>query len=135
MEKAREMSFKAEDVATNNFEVWNKALLSGDPKNVSTLYSESATFLPTMSPDFKIGKEEAEEYFKHFLSKNPNGKIIKEEIQEINEPALIHSGLYDFEVGPEDNRKTVNARFTYVLKKNKNGDTEILHHHSSVVPE
>ena len=81
------------------------------------------------------GEYGAEEYFKHFLIKNPRGKIIQEEVQILGTDGYLHSGMYDFEVGPGDDRKVVEARFSFVWKKDDQGEWKIVHHHSSARPK
>jgi len=122
------------ETAKQNFSVWNEALLSKQPEKVAELYSETATFLPTMSKEFKKGQAEAEGYFEHFLEKNPSGEIIEDEVQMIDQNHYLHSGMYNFEVGSEDKRETVEARFTFLWEKDENNDWKIAHHHSSVKP-
>ncbi|MCD4761845.1 SgcJ/EcaC family oxidoreductase [bacterium] len=124
-----------EKIAEQNFLKWAKLLETKDLEQVVELYSEEATFLPTLSDKFKKGQKEAEGYFKNFLEKDPSGKIIKQAVQLLSVDTYLHSGLYDFEVGPNETRSTVKARFTYVWKKNKNGEWQIIHHHSSMKPE
>jgi uncharacterized protein (TIGR02246 family) len=63
-----------QEIASRNFGMWNSALQTGNPKEVAALYIADATFLPTVSGEFKKGQYSAEEYFKHFLEKNPNEK-------------------------------------------------------------
>lgn len=123
------------ETAKSNFKLWNDALQSKDAKKVAELYSEDNTFHPTMSGDFKSGQEGAEDYFEHFLMSDPFGKVVEEQVQPIGTDSYIHSGLYDFEVGPVDKRNTVEARFTYVWKKDKDGKWKIIHHHSSQKPK
>lgn len=124
-----------EKIAEENFKRWNNALLTREAKNVANLYIEDASFLPTVSPEFKKGQAEAEGYFKHFLEKNPKGKIVKEIIQPISEKYYLHSGLYDFELGPDEDRQIVEARFTFLWEMNDGGEWLIAHHHSSVKPK
>jgi uncharacterized protein (TIGR02246 family) len=121
-------------IARANFRKWNDALQTKDPRKVALLYCENNTFHPTMSGDFKSGQKGAEDYFEHFLLKNPLGKVVKEEIQPLGSDSYIHSGLYDFEVGPVDKREIAEARFTYVWVRGLDGEWKILHHHSSVKP-
>lgn len=122
------------EIAQENFKMWNNTLLTKDAKKVAELYSEDATFHPTMSGDFKLGQEGAGDYFEHFLLKNPVGKVVEEKVQPIGDDSYLHSGLYNFEIGPTDKRETAKARFTYLWKKDKNGQWKIAHHHSSVLP-
>ena len=122
-------------IAGENFAAWNKALLSRDAERVASLYAEDATFLPTMSDKFKMGKDGARGYFLHFLEKNPSGSIVEEAIQSLAANCYLHSGMYNFEIGPVRNRQTIEARFTFVWRKSDQGDWQILHHHSSLKPE
>lgn len=122
------------ETAKANMSRWLNSLEMKDPKRVAMLYADNATFLPTVSGDFKRGQEGAEEYFSHFLNKNPRGSIVEEVVEPIGENAYLHCGMYNFELdGDEGERKVVQARFDYVWKK-KNGRWEIAHHHSSLRP-
>lgn len=128
---------KLERQARENFDEWNKRLKNKDKVKVAELYSEGSTFLPTMSGDFvhgENGKNKTEDYFEHFLKKNPAGIIKEQAVQKTGEDTYLHSGMYDFVVGPADKRETVEARFTYVWQKGKDGNWKIIHHHSSVKP-
>ena len=133
--KKGDPNMELKEIVRRNFETWADSLKTKDPKKVAELYSKDSTFLPTVSGEFKRGQDGAEEYFKHFLEKNPTGEIIQEEAKFLGDDCVLHSGLYNFEVGPEDNRQTVEARFTYTWKKNKQGKWEIVHHHSSTKSE
>jgi len=123
-----------EDIANKNFEMWNEALQIGSPEEVAKLYTEDATFLPTLSEEFKKGQLGAEEYFKHFLEKNPVGEVIKGEVQTLGNDCYMHSGMYNFEVDSDNGRQVVEARFTFVWEKNDQGEWKIKHHHSSLKP-
>lgn len=123
-----------ESIAKKNFAKWNAALLTKDARQVADLYTGDATFLPTVSPEFKKGQSGAEAYFHHFLEKDPNGKVVEEAVQPLSPDCYLHSGMYDFEVGPQNQREIVHARFTFLWKKGKDGQWRIAHHHSSKVP-
>ncbi len=124
-----------QDLATTNFQRWNDALQTKDPEQVAALYTQDNSFLPTLSPEFKHGQNGAVAYFHHFLEKNPFGAIIEEQVQDLGENAYLHSGMYDFEVGPSDNRSVAHARFSYVWVKEDDGVWRIAHHHSSLKPQ
>lgn len=124
-----------EEIAIANFEMWNEALQTKDPRKVAELYTKDATFLPTVSGELKRGIGGAEGYFKHFLEKDPIGKITEAVVQKIDEKSFLHIGKYDFEVGPQDDRKTLHARFTFLWQLDENGEWKIAHHHSSFNPE
>lgn len=124
---------QAEQIARDNFNRWNDALQTGVPATVAGMYTGDASFLPTVSPEFKHGAAGAESYFEHFLAKDPVGIIVEDEVQKINDSTILHSGLYNFEVGPEDDRSVVEGRFTFLWIKE--GDKwKIAHHHSSIKP-
>ncbi|MFA6106382.1 MAG: SgcJ/EcaC family oxidoreductase [Patescibacteria group bacterium] len=120
-----------EQIAKENFSKWNDQLLSGKAEKVASLYTEKNTFLPTVSGDFKRGKDGAKEYFKHFLEKNPEGEIIEGKVDVISADCYVHSGKYNFTVDAEEGRAVVEAEFSYVWKKNEAGEWEVDHHHSS----
>jgi len=135
-----EQKLELKELAAKNFETWNKALLSHNAHEVASLYAADASFLPTLNPKFKKGREGAEAYFEHFLEKNPEGKVIEEAVQKTsvdkdgNISGFLHSGMYNFETGVPDNHQTVEARFTFLWQKDEAGDWKIEHHHSSLKP-
>lgn len=135
MEKLETIPDQEKQLALANFSLWNETLLSKDPQKVAELYAEDATFLPTVSKEFKKGQSGAAEYFTHFLEKNPVGEIIEDEVQPMGDGYYLHSGRYNFKVGPENEKKEIEARFSLVWRKNTEGKWEIIHHHSSLRPE
>ena len=45
-----------EGIAKQNFKTWSESLTTKDPKAVAELYTSDATFLPTVSGEFKKGR-------------------------------------------------------------------------------
>ena len=124
----------SQNIVQRNMKRWMDALLIGKPEAVAAIYTEDATFLPTLFPDFKQGIPGAREYFVHFLEEHPIGTIIESAVQSLGEDAYLHSGLYDFEIDDgEGGRTTAHARFTYLWVQ-EDGGWKIAHHHSSLVP-
>lgn len=122
------------EAAKINMSQWLSSLETKDPQKVAELYAENATFLPTVSGDFKRGRVGVKEYFVHFLPKNPKGRVVKDVITPIGEDAYLHCGMYDFDLDAGGGKRaTVQARFDYLWKRN-NGRWEIAHHHSSIRP-
>lgn len=122
-------------IAEENFKRWNKVLQTNNSYEVAKLYEDNSSFLPTLSGDFKKGKNGAMKYFEHFLQEKPVAEIIKSEVQESEDgKTLIHSGMYNFKVEEKNNQKIIQARFTFVWQKNKKGEWKIIHHHSSLKP-
>ena len=60
------------------------------------------------------GRVKAKAYFVHFLQKAPPGTIREDIEQSVGDNVIIHSGLYDFDLGSARNRKVAHARFTLV---------------------
>ena len=126
----------SEILAKELFDKWNDLLQTKDKNNVAAMYSDDATFLPTLNGELKRGVEGAVGYFEHFLTKNPKGTIMESAIQESDDKSMIlYSGLYNFEIGEENAREIVEARFTFAFQKNAEGEWRIVHHHSSLRPE
>lgn len=123
-----------EIVARNNFFVWIEALKTKDPKKVANLYHDELSFLPTVSNEFKKGQPGAEEYFIHFLQKNPKGSLVKDEIKVLTAEIYLHSGFYDFEIEDKGEKIIVEARFSFLWILD-NGEWKIIHHHSSEKPK
>jgi uncharacterized protein (TIGR02246 family) len=121
-------------LAQENFQRWNNALKAKNYEKVAALYStEDLSFLPTVSPEFIRDPEKTKEYFMEFLKKLPEGTITSDNVQRYGDDAYLHTGMYTFMVGPEDNRSPVEARFSYMWRK-IDGEWKITHHHSSAVP-
>lgn len=112
------------------FEQWNRALGSGDPKNVVALYEYNAILLPTVSNQVRHNHQEIEDYFVNFLAKGPQGKIDESNVRIFGDLA-INSGIYTFRF--KDNA-VVQARFSFVYRWNGQ-DWKIIEHHSSAMPE
>jgi len=133
--KGGNKQMEMEKVARENLGKWVEALKTLDAKVMAEFYAQDATFLPTLSPDFKKGTGEAKQYFVHFLEKYPVAEIKNEVVQPLGEDVYLHSGMYDFEIGPDGERSAVQARFSYVWKKDEDGKWKIIHHHSSLKPQ
>ncbi|MBI2484253.1 SgcJ/EcaC family oxidoreductase [Candidatus Uhrbacteria bacterium] len=125
---------RIQQIAKENFLIWNQSLSSGDPKNVAALYSRDCTFLPTLSEDFKIGRAAAQQYFSRFLKMHPNGTISNDRVEQLGDGSYLHCGFYDFELDGKKGREVAHARFTFIWKLNDNHEWRIFHHHSSMHP-
>ncbi len=112
------------------FEEWNTALQTGEPRNVTALYESNAILLPTISNQVRHNHEEIEDYFIHFLAKGPKGVINESNIRTFGNIA-INSGVYTFSF---NDGNTVQARFTFVYRRNQERWL-IIEHHSSAMPE
>lgn len=113
------------------FDIWNNALQTGDPKKVAVLYDENnGILLPTLSNKVRHNRTEIEDYFVHFLAKGPVGKIDESNIRIFDQLA-INSGVYTFTF---KDGTAAQARFTFVYQWSGE-DWMIIEHHSSQMPE
>ena len=112
------------------FDDWNKALQTGNPDEVVKLYDKKAILLPTLSGQVRHTHDEIKDYFVHFLSKKPIGKINESNIRIFGNLA-INSGIYTFNF---KDGSSAEARFTYVYKKVDENNWIIVEHHSSLLP-
>lgn len=112
------------------FDLWNNAIQSNEPRNVVTLYDESAILLPTISNKVRHNHDEIMDYFVNFLAKNPVGKINKSNVRIFDDIA-INSGIYTFNF---KDGTSAQARFTFVYRI-INKQWKIIEHHSSLLPE
>ena len=117
---------------SDQFEMWNQALQTGDPDNVVACYAADAILLPTVSAKVRHNHAEIRDYFVHFLAKKPSGRITEQNIR-IYDNIAINSGLYTFSLTGDDGQAEVGARFTFVYQKNNDGWL-IIEHHSSILP-
>jgi uncharacterized protein (TIGR02246 family) len=114
------------------FQLWNKALASGDAKQVAARYSkQSAILLPTISDIPRMDQESLIEYYESFLQKKPQGKII-ESVINIGQGWCEDCGVYQLTMGATGEKVLARYTFVYVLE---DGEWTIAHHHSSPMPE
>lgn len=119
--------------AASLFERWNAALATGDANAVAALYSEDAVLLPTFSGGPFKGRAAIAGYFRHFLKKQPQGRIEHRTLQlGCNMAADV--GLYTFSVIQTDgSHADAPARYTFIYQY-RNGVWWIVHQHSAVLP-
>ncbi|OUX37351.1 MAG: DUF4440 domain-containing protein [Kiritimatiellaceae bacterium TMED266] len=111
------------------FDLWNNALQTRDPKQVSALYGEGSILLPTLSNEVRHNHAEIEDYFVHFLAKGPVGTLLESNVRIYDELA-INSGIYSFAF---EDGTTATARFTFAYAR-QNDQWMIAEHHSSLLP-
>lgn len=112
---------------------WDQALRSGDAHQVSRLYSDDALLLPTLSAEPRRDGAGINNYFESFLAKAPEGRIESREIRLGCNQAL-DAGTYSFLLHPPGQQaERVQARYSFVYVF-RNGEWQILHHHSSLLP-
>ena len=112
---------------------WLKAVSSGGPDAVMTLYLDNAVLLPTLAPGVHGNPAKRLEYFKIFTAnENLQGTIDELHTRVIGDVG-INSGLYTFTFKKNGQPVSAAARFSFVYKKTPLG-WMIVDHHSSLVP-
>ena len=92
----------------DNFRSWNDALKAKDYETASALYSTSdLSFLPTVSSEFIRDAPSTKRYFQDFVKRLPDGKITDDNVQFLSEDAYLHTGMYTFMTGPDDDRAAI----------------------------
>ena len=125
-----------EEQVAELFQRWNRALASGDPGQVSALYSDDALLLPTLSAEPRRGEAAIRDYFVSFLRRAPQGRIDSRTIR-LGCDSALDAGTYSFLVRDPDQPAApagwVSARYTFVYER-RDGEWRIVHHHSSLQP-
>lgn len=111
------------------FDDWNKALQTGDARQVVSLYAENSPLLATLAAAPRVTQEEKLEYFEKFLLLKPVGKIESAWI-DIECNAAVNTGLYTFTLA---DGRTLKARYTFTYEF-KDDRWVITSHHSSLAP-
>lgn len=115
------------------FAQWNASLQTRSPEKVADNYAEDAILISTLSNKVRHNHEEIEDYFEHFLAKQPVVSIDEENIR-VFEDIAINSGLYTFDILVDGKHEKIKARYTFVYRK-VDGKWLIVEHHSSMLPE
>ena len=113
------------------FGQWNDSLQSGDPRQVEALYASDAVLLPTVSKVPRLTREARIDYFQHFLSDRPSGRLDSQHVHLGCNTALLN-GLYTFHFASTDRQVAARYSFAYTW----NGERWLISsHHSSALPE
>lgn len=113
------------------FDIWNQALLTGDPDEVTKLYAEDAVLLPTLSNKVRHDHAEIRDYFVGFLAKQPTGVIDESNPRSLTDDLASNAGRYTFSFA---DGSAASARFSYLYRRDTSG-WKIIEHHSSANPE
>lgn len=117
------------------FDRWNAALQTLDPKKVAALYAPEGVLLPTVSNKVRTTKAEIEDYFTAFLKLKPLGVIDAANVRILGPETAINSGVYTFSIDRAGVLEKVQARYSFTYTKAADGQWLILDHHSSGMPE
>lgn len=116
-------------------EEWLDGLNCQAGDEVLALYSENAVLLPTFSDKILHGLNDIGEYFQQLSNYNCLNVALHEEtcsVQDLSSQIYCLSGVYTWSFDVEAEKKSVVARFTFIVDLNLS--SPILHHHSSQLP-
>ena len=117
-------------------QTWIEKVNAGDLEGVLEMYDDSATLLPTFSPQQAATKAAIRSYFENLASKPAlRVKLHPETVNEYCAGEAIEciSGNYTFSYEAEGKIQSFASRFTFVINAIK--DRPIIHHHSSEIPQ
>jgi hypothetical protein len=120
-----------EEEIASLFDRWNQSLHTGVPSKVVSNYAERSILLPTVSNKPRLTPAEKEDYFLHFLEKQPSGKIDLR-VVEIGCNTALDAGLYTFTFAKTGEQ--VSGRYSYTYRWD-GSNWLITSHHSSAMPE
>ena len=109
--------------------IWVEKIRTNDASQVADLYHREGLLLGTFSNVERKGQKLILDYFKNLFTSQVDVKIIRKHEYKA-ELIFTASGFYNFEV----NDNIIEARFSFVFLKSKEG-WKILSHHSSVLPK
>jgi len=113
------------------FQLWNDALLTGDPDAVAKRYSKNAVLLPTVSDTPRTDYDLIKDYFVKFQAGEPSGEILESYVT-VGHNWASDVGIYEFTMAKDGSK--VKGRYSYVYVW-EDGEWMISHHHSSQMPE
>ena len=111
--------------------LWSEMVSERNPEKQAKLYSKNSILLATFDSLF-LGRDGVVEYMIKFLNKkNIKCRIIDNYTQrDTNSNIEVANGIYQFSYVEGEQKKSVQARYTFVIKNNL-----IISHHSSVDPK
>ena len=115
---------------------WIKTLETLEPEEIVKLYSNKGILLGTLAEEPLLGREQIKTYFDKFVTFHPEGNVTWWYNQNLGFSKIAIDGNYTFWLDEEKARKKVEARFTFVFRRNwlRFGKWEIITHHSSERP-
>ena len=116
---------------------WAQTVISQDISALMSLYADDAVLKPTLSPHIRRSQKDIKSYFVGGGKYDDDG-FFSQNIIEVNftesSPQLL--GMYAVDIGKYSfilqDKKTVNAYFTFCYQQNESNDSLIIAHHSSL---
>lgn len=115
------------EIATDIFEKWADALLTGSQWEVAEMYAKDAVLMPIMSNDIMVGRKEIANYFESFLKIQPKTKLNKIYLRKYSNNSISMFGKYILITKKEVIKVMYTFEFIRIDK-----EWLIEHHHSSM---
>jgi uncharacterized protein (TIGR02246 family) len=121
------------------FQHWADLVNHGDGEAVADLYAPDALLLPTLSARTRHSHTAIADYFSGFTARHPQAEVVERTVYPgCNQ--VVDAGLYRFRFadgqaadGDSGEGLVLEARYTLVYGFNGE-DWQLLHHHSSLLP-
>jgi hypothetical protein len=108
---------------------WVAEFNSKQVPRIVALYAEDATLFGTSQGPLRTGKEEIHAYFPG----TSTVELIEQRVDRLGDNHALAAGTYRFQRVRNGQPETVQARFTFAMRRE--GDNwQIIHHHSSAFP-
>ena len=116
--------------------IWVERVNAGDLEGIIGMYAESATLLPTFSPQQAATEAGIRAYFAKLASKPELRVQLHKDtcvVHQLGESVECVCGHYTFSYEADGRIQSFAARFTFVIDAMQ--DHPIIHHHSSQLPQ
>ena len=113
---------------------WVAAVSGGDPAAVAALYAPDAVFWGTVSPFLRTTPEGVRDYFEHFMRLSHLNAIYYKPMVRVYGDIAINTGYYTFFYEEDGVLRSIPARYTFVYRRDAQGEWQIVEHHSSAMP-
>jgi uncharacterized protein (TIGR02246 family) len=113
---------------------WIEAVTTTDPETVAKLYAKDAVFWGTVSPFLRTTPQGIKDYFKNFMGLEHLKAIYYKPMVRVYGDIAVNSGYYTFFHEKDGKTMSIAARYTFVYRKDSDGEWYIIDHHSSAAP-
>ena len=115
--------------------IWNEFVNAGDVDSICSLYAEDARLLATFASNPIDEHSGVRGYFEGFTARPGAGVKFDQKgalRQPVAEHCYLYTGTYCFFHGEGDDKQSFPARYTFLVCEKDH--PQILHHHSSLIP-
>ena len=124
----------AKSAVSNAVQAWASAFNTCDADRIAALYDREAVLWGTVATTLIASPAGVHQYFARACSSKPPPSVsIGNQNIRVYGDTANSSGTYAFSFGPEDKRRTIQARFSFTFRLS-DGRWLIVDHHSSMLP-